>query len=168
MGVLKLRRLFHQLGGRSASNGMRSRSTEDNTGQTECGLGPARLRRQLPLKTDSARGAYTCGAARPSRMSALYVHMRSCTPSANERAALTHAELHASANECAGLPSRAQSQETHHKPSVLPRAYSKYICLRKPPAANMRSVSGRHWRARGLGVRLRRTSVSTSSSAQGV
>ena len=70
----ELQRLFHQLGGRSGSNGMRSRSTQDNMRQTKCGLGPARLRRQFQVKTDSTtvvRSAYTCGAARPPRMSAL-------------------------------------------------------------------------------------------------
>ena len=125
---------------------------------------------------ERARCTYTCGAARPLRMSVLRLHSRSCA---------------LSANECAGLPSRAQPQEhreqlpaqssllsaltpgpttlqTHHKPSVLPRAYTKYICLCKPPAAFMRSVSGRHWRVQGLGVRLRRASVSTSSSVQGL
>ena len=99
---------------------------------------------------ERARCTYTCGAARPLRMSVLRLHSRSCA---------------LSANECAGLPSRAQPQEhreqlpaqssllsaltpgpttlqTHHKPSVLPgHIPNTYACVsRRQPTCEVYQV----------------------------
>ena len=77
--------LSEQLGHHSGSNGMCSSSPQDNTGQTKrpfVGLGPGYQ------ETDLVKNRFV-------HSSALCVHIRSCAPSVNERAARTHAELHA-------------------------------------------------------------------------